>query len=303
MTSSIHPTVHLFNQQTLIGVWNKNKYKILRKIGEGARGSIYLAFTKGRYVALKISKDSSVVSAEVNALKTLQKVQGIQLGPLLLDVDDAYINQNEKLSFYVMEYINGVPIHRFVRAKGLKWLVPISSQVLIQLHHLHQAGYIFGDLKPENILIDIQTKQVRLIDVGGITKFGRSIREYSTWYDRGYWGMGSRRAEPTYDLFAYAVCMISMDPKVKINSKHKKNIMSVLSKSSSLTPYHSAIEKALKGQYSSALKMKQAIEQIPKRSKSRRKTKVKNNRNYMTETVSIGSIVTIHIFLLYYFLF
>lgn len=302
MTSSIHPTVNLFKGQTLVGIWNKKTYKIIRKIGEGARGSIYLASNQNRQVALKISRDSSVVTAEVNALKTLQKVQGIQLGPSLLDVDDAYISKYDKKSFYVMEYINGVPMNRFVRAKGLKWLIPISSQVLLQLHYLHKIGYIFGDLKPENILIDVQTKRVRLVDVGGVTQFGRSIREYSTWYDRGYWGLGSRKAEPSYDLFAFAVCLMSMDPKIKIDTKHKKDITNLLSKATNISPFHSIITKAFKGQYTHAIEMKRDIEQLIHQSRKMKRSKKSNDRP-TTELISIASIVSVYLFLLHYFLF
>ena len=39
---------------------------------------------------------------------------------------------------------------------------------------------------------------------------GSSIKEFTEFYDRGYWGLGSRKAEPSYDLFAVAMIMIQM---------------------------------------------------------------------------------------------
>ncbi len=303
MTLSIHPTVHLANQQTLTGIWNKRRYKIVRKIGEGARGSIYLATMNQRFVAVKISQDTSVISREVNTLNMLKKVQAIQLGPLLLDVDDAYINKHEKLPFYVMEYIDGVPMNRFIKQKGMKWLLPISSQLLHQLYYLHQIGYVYGDLKPENILIDKQTKQARLVDVGGITQFGRSIREYSATYDRGYWGLGSRKADPAYDLFALAASMMMMDPKIKSHSSQTKNIFALLARGNQMKPYAAVIEKALKGHYSSALDMKRALSKIATRNKANQARKKKlDEPSYKVELISIGTILTVHALILYYVL-
>ncbi|RPF51217.1 protein kinase domain-containing protein [Aquisalibacillus elongatus] len=301
MTSSIHPTVRLNKYQKIRGKWNKRTYTIVRLIGEGARGSIYLALLSQQYVALKISQDSSVVSAEVNALKMLKKVQGQSLGPLLLDVDDVVLGHQTVYAFYVMEYIDGVPLNTWVKQEGLQWLFPASQQLLSQLHQLHNLGHIFGDLKPENILVDRKSKQVRLVDVGGVTPFGRSIREYTTWYDRGYWKLGDRRAEPSYDLFAYAVCLLSMDPHIKIQQMKSKDIEKVIQSATSLKPLHAVIRHALHGEFDTAVEMKHAIEQVNQKQLKVSQTKTSKS-NFKMELMGVGTIVTIHFALLYYFI-
>ncbi|TFB21023.1 hypothetical protein E3U55_09350 [Filobacillus milosensis] len=308
MTSSIHPTVRLTKHQRLKGIWNKRTYSIVKLLGEGARGSIYLATVGQKQVALKISQDSSVIAAEVNVLKALKKVQGMPLGPLLLDVDDATINHSQKHAFYVMEFIDGVPLGDWIQSHGLSWLFPISSQLLTQLKQLHELGYIFGDLKPDNILIDKQTKRARLVDVGGVTQRGRAIREYTTWFDRGYWKMGDRRAEPQYDLFAYAVCMLSMDPHIKIHKPGQKDIIKLTQQATNLKPLHSVIYKALKGQYLSAHDMKKDIEQVNSRQarvqkqRSPKKRKNKRTPSPWPEVIGISSILSIHLVLFYFFI-
>ncbi|MGP4073764.1 protein kinase domain-containing protein [Piscibacillus sp. B03] len=305
MTSSIHPTVRLTNHQQLKGIWNKRTYTILRLIGEGARGSIYLAQLGNRHVALKISQDSSVITAEVNVLKMLKKVQGQPLGPLLLDVDDAYITQNTKLAFYVMEYIDGVPMTKWVAKEGLSWLFPISFQVLKQLHQLHQMGYIYGDLKPDNILIDQRTQQARLVDVGGVTAFNRSIREYTTWYDRGYWKLGDRRSEPKYDLFAFGVCLLSMDPNVKIQNTKERDLLKVLNQAKSLKPLQPVLKRAFNGDYNTAIEMRKELEQV--NLQQAKKAKVQKQKthpklHFWPETIGLSSIILVHVALLYYFI-
>src|SRR5699024_10215824 len=134
---------------------------------------------------------------EVNVLRSLKRVQDKYLGPYLLDVDDWESTDKQTYSFYVMEYINGVSLTNFLRTNGVEWIGIIMTRLLNQLHHLHKQGWIFGDLKAENIMIESQPLNVRFVDVGGTTKIGRSIKEYTEFYDRGYWEAGTRRAEPS----------------------------------------------------------------------------------------------------------
>lgn len=94
-----------------------------------------------------------------------------------------------------MEYVDGIRIKDWYHPSKASQLAIVVKQLLFQLHHLHLAGYIFGDLKLENLLIDRKTKQVRLIDFGGVTQVGRSVREYTSYYDRGYWQKGERKAD------------------------------------------------------------------------------------------------------------
>lgn len=196
----------------ILGKWHAQTYTVIRKLGSGTVGTVYLCKHKGRSVALKISEHSLSMTKEVQSLKMLQKtkVQDSGLGPCLLDVDDWEIQPGKTLSFYVMEYIDGIHLHTFIKKKGTVWLFPLLFQLLTQLERLHKAGYIFGDLKSDNIIVTDHPPTLRLIDVGGITKKGRSIKEYTNFYDRAYWQLGTRLAEPSYDLFAVTMILVSL---------------------------------------------------------------------------------------------
>src|SRR5690625_1531496 len=174
----------------IIGRWHQNEYLVIRKLGSGMIGSVYLCKRNGRYVALKISRQSLSMTKEVNVLRSLKQVQDQFLGPYLLDVDDWISSNNESYSFYVMEYINGISFKKFIRQKGPECITTSLIQLLSQLEYLHQTGWVFGDLKEENLIIEQMTKRVRFIDVGGTTKMNRAIKEYSEFYDRGYWQLG-----------------------------------------------------------------------------------------------------------------
>ncbi|HLS23359.1 MAG TPA: protein kinase [Pseudogracilibacillus sp.] len=194
------------------GRWHNRTYRVLRELGSGTVGTVYLCQHQGNYVALKLSEQSFSMMKEVEALRTLKqgKVQDSGLGPYLIDVDDWQLAQGKTLSFYVMEYIQGVTLKQFVRRKGPQGLRLVLFQLLDQLERLHRLGYVFGDLKSENIIVMTNPSRVRLIDVGGMTKIGSSVKEYTNFYDRAYWRLGKRVAEPSYDLFALTMVMLSI---------------------------------------------------------------------------------------------
>ncbi|MGV2470337.1 protein kinase family protein, partial [Bacillus subtilis] len=80
-------------------------------------------------------------------------------------------------------------------------------QQLSSLLGLHQHGWIFADLKPDNRIVTGTNARCRCIDVGVRTMEGRGIKEYTEFYDRGCWGYGTRKAGPSYGLFAVAIIM------------------------------------------------------------------------------------------------
>ena len=66
----------------------KMRYTIIKELGYGANGIVYLAKCNHDQVALKMSDNGMSITSEVNVLKSFAKVQGSALGPSLLDVDD-----------------------------------------------------------------------------------------------------------------------------------------------------------------------------------------------------------------------
>ncbi len=124
-------------------------------------------------------------------------------------MDDWEINK-ESLPFYVMEYVKGKELLAFMSTKDFSWSGVLILQLLNDLHQMHEAGWIFGDLKPENLIVTDPPYKIRCIDVGGTTMRGRALKEYTKFFDRGYWGFGTRKAEPSYDLFAVAMIMINI---------------------------------------------------------------------------------------------
>jgi serine/threonine protein kinase, bacterial len=242
------------------GKWNHHHYLIIKKLGSGATGTVYLAQSQDGLAALKIGNNSLGITSEVNILKRFSKVQGKPLGPSFIDMDD-WIKENQCYPFYVMEYVRGEPLLDFLKSKGPEWFGILMIQLLNDLDNLHKAGWVFGDLKPDNLLVIGSPSRICWIDVGGATLIGRSIKEYTEFFDRGYWGLGSRKAEPSYDLFSTAMIMINT---VYPNRFEKKGdsitqLEQFVSRKEQLNWYKSIIMNALKGKYNNAAVMRQDL--------------------------------------------
>jgi serine/threonine protein kinase, bacterial len=246
----------------IVGKWHKHSYKIIKLLGKGANGVVYLAESSKELVAIKLSDNSTAIISEVNVLKRFSKVQGVALGPSLLDVDDWFDPYSKKLfSFYVMEYIKGEDFLSFIQKRGKEWIVILLLQLLSDLDKLHQEGWIFGDLKPENLLVVGPAPKIRLLDVGGTTLQGRAIKEFTEFYDRGYWGMGSRKAEPSYDLFSVAMIMINACYPKRFEKKGngREQLMKMIHTDETLRKYEKVLMRAIDGKYQHASEMRQEL--------------------------------------------
>ncbi|WP_096203235.1 protein kinase domain-containing protein [Bacillus sp. FJAT-45350] len=298
----------------IVGKWHTKSYRIVKKLGSGATGNVYLADSAHGQVALKIGVDNMSITSEVNVLKHFLKVQGQVLGPSLLDVDDLVTNSGT-IPFYVMEYLKGIELIPFIRNKGEEWIGILMVQLLGDLDRLHRAGWVFGDLKPENLLVVGPPSRTRWLDVGGTTLLGRSIKEYTEFYDRGYWGLGTRKAEPSYDLFAVAMIMINCSYPSRFEKKGEKAIVQLkqaVEEKDELRLYQNVILKALTGKYDEAQSMRQELVEAisnrssykprhtPKTRKAHKQKKEKKKSSYAVEIFLITSFILLA-FVLYLF--
>ena len=283
------------------GKWHQNRYTIRKKLGAGAIGTVYLCEHNGKPAALKISEKGTSMTVEVNVLKSLKKVQGNHLGPSLLDVDDWMSPRGEVYSFYVMEYLKGETLSRFIKANGKDWLSVFMIQLLEDLESLHQTGWIFGDLKPDNLIILSSPPRIRWVDVGGTTKAGRAIKEYTEFYDRGYWGMGTRRAEPSYDLFAFVMVFLNIyypNRFVKSGEPSEKLLFKKIDQVKDLYLYRNVLKKAIKGTYSSSADMKSELITVLNAAKKRQnyhgKKKLPKTKLQLAEPGGIGILAGLY---------
>lgn len=257
------------NSGTVIkGKWHGNNYTILKELGFGANGTVFLAECKWGKVALKISDNGLSIISEVNVLKSFAKVQGYSLGPSLIDVDD-WVTGGGTISFYAMEYIKGPELLTFISQKESSWVNVLMIQLLKDLQVLHDNNWVFGDLKPENLIITGPPTRIRCIDVGGTTIKGRAIKEFTEFFDRGYWGLGTRKAEPSYDLFAVGMVIMNIAYPKRFNKTTGgiAQLKAMIQQKKELRSFENVLMQAFMGKYSSANEMKQALLKLSSGSK------------------------------------
>ncbi|WP_128896583.1 protein kinase domain-containing protein [Longirhabdus pacifica] len=257
---------------TVQGQWNKNKYVLMEKLGEGANGQVYLVKSKQRKLAMKIAYDPVDLQSEVNTLAALQKHQDPSY---IFDVDD-FSFQHKLYSFYVMPYFKGISITEYVNQNGSSWLYVIGAHILKQLVSIHNKGYVFGDLKMSNVIVD-QHGKCQVIDYGGATEKGKAVKQFTDIYDRAYWGEGSRVADEHFDVFAMSMLMIqTMNPNglekaAKMLPQHRNIDMlrKIVLQAQSYDHLKPWVIKGITQSFTSSLEAKQYWHQLMKRTSSK----------------------------------
>ena len=158
-------------------------YKLLRVLGEGGMGIVYLAEQEQlirRRVALKIIKpgmDSKRVlarfEAERQALALLEH-------PNIAQVHDAGTADSGR-PYFAMEYVKGSTITEYCdrHTLSIEDRLRLFQQVCGALQYAHQKGIIHRDIKPSNILVSSENDQVipKIIDFGVAKAISQPLTE------------------------------------------------------------------------------------------------------------------------------
>ena len=148
------------------------RYTLLKKIGEGGCGVVYLAEQTEpvrRRVALKVIKLGMDTRQVIARFEAERQALALMDHPDIARVFDAGATAAGR-PFFVMEYVDGVPITQFCDEHSLPMTTRLElfARVCVALQHAHQKGIIHRDVKPSNILVGQQDSQPapKIIDFG-----------------------------------------------------------------------------------------------------------------------------------------
>jgi tRNA A-37 threonylcarbamoyl transferase component Bud32 len=146
-----------YDRKPMIGTIQEGRYRVLRKIGEGAQGEVYLAehIHLGRTEALKVLKeklarDENFVSRFRREARATNRVQH----PNIVAVYD-FGRLDSGRYFLAMEYVDGERLDHAIGGAPMpvQRALRIAAQLARGLAHAHAMEVVHRDLKPANIIL------------------------------------------------------------------------------------------------------------------------------------------------------
>ncbi len=131
----------------------KDEYRIIRKIGEGGMGTVFLAedLLMQQEVAIKLLHMAMTTDPEiVERFKTEAKAQYKLTHPYIVKL--TRLVQNGEHYFIVMEYVEGMTLKEMLAKTGLlpeDRALPIFHKILRGLAYAHSQGIIHRDISRE----------------------------------------------------------------------------------------------------------------------------------------------------------
>jgi DNA-binding transcriptional regulator YhcF (GntR family) len=145
------------------------QYEILRLLGQGGVGMVYLARERllERLVAIKVLR-SEFVSADtkerfVREARTAAKLMHAHIVPLYS------FGQAGDTLYYIMGYVEGESLESLIQRSGRIDAIEtrrILVEVADALDYAHRNGVVHRDVKPDNILIERESRRAILTDFG-----------------------------------------------------------------------------------------------------------------------------------------
>ncbi len=157
----------------LVGRSLDDRIHLVRRIGEGAMGTVYLGrqVSVDRMVAVKVLHRSapSFATAVGRFLTEARAASGLH-HPNVVTVHD-FGRTSDGLLYLVMEYLDGVTLARMLEPGPLSVarVLDLGTQICSGLGAAHARGVVHRDLKPGNILVcevDGFGAMAKLVDFG-----------------------------------------------------------------------------------------------------------------------------------------
>ena len=145
-------------------------YRVLRRIGQGGMGTVYLAVRADdsfkRRVVVKLVRSGMESESIVERLRTERQILAGLDHPNVARLYDGGATE-DGLPYFVMEYVEGVPIDAYCEQNELSVDERLSlfRRVCAPVHYAHQNLIVHRDIKPSNILVTADGEP-KLLDFG-----------------------------------------------------------------------------------------------------------------------------------------
>src|SRR5258705_13404185 len=143
-------------------------YRIIKKLGSGGMGEVYLALdTKlDRKVAIKVLREDSLAEEKLKKRLLREAQAAAKLDhPNICAIYD--VNEADSVTFIVMQYLEGESLAEKMVRKPLELstALALAEQAAEGLAEAHAHGVVHRDIKPQNMMITPRG-QLKILDFG-----------------------------------------------------------------------------------------------------------------------------------------
>jgi len=237
-------------------------FEIVRKIGAGGSGTVYLAQRIEEFeqtVAVKVVRADERLRerfrSERNFLSMLEH-------PGIARIIDGGESEGGVL-WSAMEYVDGKPIDRYCDDAGADWRSRLMLMIRVcdAVQFAHQQLVVHGDIKPNNILVD-GSGVPRLLDFGIATRAGDG--EPALGFTPAYASpeqVAGIRLTASSDVYQLGALLADLISPVRLPALASKNIKAVIDRAvaqeiaerfESVAQLRGELERVLAGQYTRA---------------------------------------------------
>ena len=159
------------------------KYRVQRRLGEGATSEVFLAHDPYRKLDVAIKRVRGGAGGDARDAHYQQRFFAAEAAlvgqlhhPNVVEILDAVADAD--LPYLVMEYVPGVTLRRYCRADQLlplAQIVEIGFKCAMALGYCFRQGLIHRDVKPANLLVTLdgdRIRDVKVTDFGSVFNFG-----------------------------------------------------------------------------------------------------------------------------------
>ncbi|MER2560942.1 MAG: protein kinase [Myxococcaceae bacterium] len=166
-------TIRLNRADRMVDRMIAGRFKIIRKLGQGGMGAVYLAEQVGighrvaiKFLKSEFSTDVEIARRFLNEAKTYAKV----VHPNAVTFHE-FGQDDEGNLFIAMEYCEGVDLKKTIAERGhlsIVEAIEVTTQVADVLADAHEKQIVHRDLKPENIMIrkGLRGMHAKVLDFG-----------------------------------------------------------------------------------------------------------------------------------------
>src|SRR5262245_4526869 len=152
---------------TLTGGEEVGHYKVVRLLGRGGMGEVYLAMDGrlGRQIALKVLPAAYLTRDRVQRFQHEARAASALNHPNIVTIHE--ISEIDGKHFIATELVDGETLRQRIRRGRLKdpETLEVGIQVAGALAAAHRAGIVHRDIKPENIMLR-PDGYVKVLDFG-----------------------------------------------------------------------------------------------------------------------------------------